>query len=437
MMSSRFEHLAKSLSGTYRLKSTLGSGGASHVFVADELKTGRTVAIKVLREELAASVSAQRFLREISIAAQLEHPNIVPVCGSGTVDGLPYYVMPFLEGHSLRIRLNRVGRLPLDEVLDICEEVGAALDYAHRRRVIHRDIKPENVLLHAGHALVLDFGIALALDAAEYSRHTLPGSVPGTPEYMSPEQAQGDVPIDGRSDVYSLACMAYEMISGNPPFSGGPSLVYMRHISAEPLPLCCRMPNVPHGLSAAVARALSKEPAHRFATPGAFVAAMRAGSDGPHVRRATTSGIIRSAAERPVYTVPERRQTASCVSADRGERSSSNGERQLTTSLGLSVAIMALLSASERLPHSVGRALALVSLIAVVGSLLLALRRKNRDDWLTRVSSIHPRRLTWDSRFLLGVSVVVAIPVLSVVGAFASARTFGLAAVVLQSLITH
>ncbi len=437
MTTSVFDRLAKSLSATYRLKSTLGSGGAAHVFVADELQTRRTVAIKVLREELAASISAKRFLREISIAAQLEHPNIVPVYGSGTVDGLPYYVMPFLEGQSLRTRLNRVGRLPLDEVLDICDEVSAALDYAHRRRVIHRDIKPENVLLHAGRALVLDFGLALALDAVEYSRHTLPGSVPGTPEYMSPEQAQGDVPIDGRSDIYSLACMAYEMISGHPPFRGGPRLVFTRHISAEPLPLCCRMPNVPHGLSAAVSRALSKEPAHRFATPGAFVAAMRDGCGGPRVRRATISGVIRSTAERPVYTVPERRQTASCVSADREGRSSSGGGRQLTTSLGLSVAIMALLSASDRLPHSVGRALALVSLVAVVGSLLLALRQKNRDELLTHVSSVHLRRLTWDSRFLLGVSVVVAIPVLSVVAAFSPGRTFGWAAVALQSLIGH
>jgi serine/threonine protein kinase len=437
MTTSVFDRLAKSLSATYRLKSTLGSGGAAHVFVADELKTGRTVAVKVLREELAATLSAKRFLREINIAAQLEHPNIVPVYGSGTVDGLPYYVMPFLEGHSLRTRLNRVSRLPLDDVLDICEEVSAALDYAHRRRVIHRDIKPENVLLHAGRALVLDFGIALALDAVEHSRHTLPGSVPGTPEYMSPEQAQGDLPLDGRSDVYSLACMAYEMISGHPPFSGGPSLVYMRHISAEPIPLCCRMPSVPHGFSAAVSRALSKEPAHRFATPGAFVAAMRAGSGRSQARRPTIGGVIRSTAERPVFTVPERRQTASCVSADREERSSFNGERQLTTSLGLSVAIMALLSASERLPHTVGRALALVSFIAIVGSLLIALRHKNRDEVLSPIPRIPARRLTLHSRFLLGVSVVVAIPVLSVVGAFASARTPRWAAVVLQSLIRH
>ena len=306
--SSISRHLARSLRPGYRLRSLLGSGGAAHVYVADELETGRRVAIKVLREELAATISARRFLHEINIAAQLEHPNIVPVSRSGTADGLPYYVMPFLEGESLRTRLNRIGRLPLSEVLHICEQVAAALEYAHRRRVIHRDIKPENVLLHEGRALVLDFGIALALDAIEH-RHTLPGSVIGTPEYMSPEQAQGHEPIDGRSDVYSLACMAYEMISGHPPFSGAPKLVFTRHISAEPMPLCCSMPNVPHGLSAAVTRALAKTPDRRFATPGAFVAAMRAGCSAHESCRATPVGRtteqrIAPMVERPSATKP-------------------------------------------------------------------------------------------------------------------------------------
>lgn len=281
MSRNRFEHHAQSLRPAYALRSTLGSGGAAHVYVADELKTGRRVAIKVLREELAATISADRFLREINIAARLEHPNIVPVYRSGTVDGLPYYAMPFMDGQSLRARLSCLGRLPLGEALRICEDVAAALDYAHRRRVIHRDIKPENVLLHEGGALVLDFGIALALDSIEHPRHTLPGSVIGTPEYMSPEQAGGGSRIDGRSDVYSLACMAYEMISGRPPFSGGPRLVFMRHISAEPMPLCCRMPSVPHELSAAISRALAKAPEQRFATAGAFFAAMRAGCPAP------------------------------------------------------------------------------------------------------------------------------------------------------------
>jgi eukaryotic-like serine/threonine-protein kinase len=311
MTSSRFQHLAKALSATYTLRAPLGSGGAAHVFVAEEIESGRRVAIKVLREELAATISAKRFLREINIAARLDHPNIVPVHDSGTVDGLPYFVMPFIEGQSLRARLSRLGRLPLGEVLDICKDVAAALDYAHRRRVVHRDIKPENVLLHACRASVLDFGIALALDAVEHSRHTMPGSVPGTPEYMSPEQAQGNVPIDGRSDVYSLACMAYEMISGRPPFSGGPRLVFMRHLSAEPMPLCCRMPKVPHGLSAAVARALAKDPAQRFATAGAFVSAMHAGCDEPATRRVVAiDAVPRSTCERPAFPSAVRRQTA-------------------------------------------------------------------------------------------------------------------------------
>ena len=310
MTSSHFDRLARSLSAIYRLKSILGSGGAAHVYVADELKTGRRVAIKVLREEQLTTVSTDRFLAEINIAAQLQHPNIVPLCGSGTADGLPYYVMPFIEGQSLRARLNRVGRLALDEVLQICAEVSAALDYAHRLRVVHRDIKPENVLLHSGRASVLDFGIALALDAIAPPRRTIPGSVLGTPEYMSPEQAQSGMPIDGRSDVYSLACAAYEMISGHPPFTGPPNIVLARQLSAEPLPLCCRFPSVPHGLTAAVARALAKSPAHRFATTGAFVAAMRDGCPTLESGRTNEIGGIERAVDWPAVPPPRNRQSA-------------------------------------------------------------------------------------------------------------------------------
>ena len=273
--SSHFDRSAKSLSAAYRLKATLGSGGAAHVYLAEELRTGRRVAIKVLREDLAASVSASRFLAEIGIAAGLAHPNIVSVCASGTADGLPYYVMPFFEGQSLRARLARSGRIPLDEVLHIVSDVSSALDYAHARRVVHRDIKPENVLLHSGLAQLLDFGIALALDATEHPRRTGPGLLIGTPDYMSPEQAQGIPHIDGRSDVYSLACVVYEMIWGHPPFRGVPTRVVIRHINAEPMPLGCRLPGLSHALSAAVSRALSKAPEQRFSTAGAFAAALR------------------------------------------------------------------------------------------------------------------------------------------------------------------
>jgi eukaryotic-like serine/threonine-protein kinase len=278
---SDFDRLSKSLGTTYKLRSTLGSGGVAPVYVADELKTGRRVAIKALREEQTTPVSVRRFLTEINIAAQLDHPNIVPLYDSGTADGLPYYVMPLLEGQSLRARLERVGRLELDEALHICDQIGEALDYAHRRRVVHRDIKPENVLLHSGRALVFDFGIAQPIDGSDYRRPTVSRTVLGTPAYMSPEQAQGDGPIDGRSDVYSLACMAYEMICGYPPFTGSsPTIVLRRHLSSVPLPLSCRLPSVPQGVSAAVSRALAKQPSDRFSTPGAFAAAMRAGVSG-------------------------------------------------------------------------------------------------------------------------------------------------------------
>ncbi len=273
---SDFERLARSLRATYKLKSTLGSGGVAHVYAADDLKTGRRVAIKALREEQTTPMSVRRFLAEINIAARLEHPNIIPFYDSGTADGLPYYVMPFVEGQSLRARLERVGRLSIDEALDICDQIAAALDYAHRRRVVHRDIKPENILLHSGRALVFDFGIAQPFNVMERQRPMMPPTVLGTPAYMSPEQARGDGPVDGRSDVYSLACMAYEMMCGFPPFTGSsPSILLRRQMSAVPLSLRYRLPSIPHGVSAAVSRALAKSPADRFATPGAFAVAMR------------------------------------------------------------------------------------------------------------------------------------------------------------------
>jgi serine/threonine-protein kinase len=289
-MTTSFERFATSLRATYRLLSPLGSGGAAHVYLAEDVKSGQRVAIKVLREEQATTISADRFLAEIDIVAQLEHPNIVPIYASGAENGLPYFVMPFLEGQSLRARLTEAGRLPLDEVLQICADVSAAIDYAHRRLVVHRDIKPENVLLHDGQAFVLDFGIALALDTIAHPRRTVPGSVPGTPAYMSPEQARGETRIDGWSDVYSFACVVYEMISGSPPFTGPWPVVLHRHMSAEPIPLGCRMPSIPHGLSAAVSRALAKEPSERFLTTGELVRAMRADTHSPERRRPNAIG---------------------------------------------------------------------------------------------------------------------------------------------------
>jgi serine/threonine protein kinase len=277
MHRNHFERLAKSLGANYRLIKLLGSGGAAHVYVAEHRRTGQLVAIKALRAEEACNVSAARFLAEIDIVAQLDHRNIVPLLGAGTADGLPYYVMPLIAGQSLRGQLEHRGRLPLRDVLDICANVSAALDYAHEQRVVHRDIKPENILFQRDRALVVDFGIAFALDVSAHPRLTMPGASVGTPEYMSPEQAHGDGTLDGRSDVYSLACVAYEMLWGRPPFIGTPRVVMLRQISAEPMPLGCRLPWLPQSISAAVSRALSKSPSSRFATPGSFIDAMRAG----------------------------------------------------------------------------------------------------------------------------------------------------------------
>jgi serine/threonine-protein kinase len=273
-MTRLFRRLAANLSPSYRLRCALGCGGSARIFVADDRRRQCRVAVKVLREELAASVSAKRFLAEVRIAAQLRHPNIVPLYDSGSVDGLPFYVMPLVDGESLREYLERAGRIPVHRALSITAEIAEGLEYAHARHVIHRDIKPENIMLASDRALILDFGIALALHATSGARLTSPGLVTGTPEYMSPEQALGASVIDGRSDVYALACVAYEMLCGQPPFVGPPQGVIARHISVEATPIEQRCADVPAGVSATLARALAKKPGDRFLTPGAFVSAL-------------------------------------------------------------------------------------------------------------------------------------------------------------------
>ena len=263
----------------YKLLRTLGAGGAARVFVAEDLVRHQLVAIKVLRGELAATLSAERFLAEINTTAKFRHPNIVPLLDSGTTDGLPYYVMPLVEGESVRARLGRAGPMSPGEAVHVVGQVAAALDYAHSRRVVHRDIKPENVMLAAGRAMVLDFGIALALDSVEDPRWTIPGRVPGTVEYMSPEQASGDPVIDGRSDVYSLACVVYEMVSGAPPFTGPLPCVIRGHLETEPTMLSALCPGVPEAFAEATSRALAKAREDRYPSSGAFVAALREAID--------------------------------------------------------------------------------------------------------------------------------------------------------------
>jgi serine/threonine protein kinase len=214
------ESLRAALAGRYDLERELGAGGMATVYLAHDLRHDRRVAIKVLRPELAAVIGAERFLREIKTIANLQHPHILGLIDSGEVNGTAYYVMPFVEGESLRDRLTREKQLPIAEAVRLATEVAGALDYAHRHGVIHRDIKPENVMLHDGSALVADFGIALAVSSAGGSRMTETGMSLGTPHYMSPEQAMGEREITARSDVYALGVMTYEMLVGEPPFTG-------------------------------------------------------------------------------------------------------------------------------------------------------------------------------------------------------------------------
>ena len=244
------EQLTAALGDRYRVERELGRGGMAVVFLAEDLKHRRRVAIKLLKPDLSAVLGSERFLREIDIAATLQHPHILPLFDSGEAGGLLYYVMPFAEGESLRQRLAREQQLSLDAALQVTREVGSALQYAHERGVIHRDIKPENVVLSGGQAVVADFGIARALHAASPEQLTLTGMVVGTPQYMSPEQAAGAA-VDGRSDQYSLACTLYEMLSGQPPFTGPSSQAIIARHSLEPVPsLRIVRQTVPHAVEA-------------------------------------------------------------------------------------------------------------------------------------------------------------------------------------------
>ena len=269
------DQLTAALGERYQVERELGRGGMAVVFLAEDLKHHRPVAIKLLKPELSAIVGSDRFFREIDIAATLQHPHILPLFDSGQADGLLYYVMPFADGESLRQRLAREQQLPLDSALQIAREVGSALQYAHEHGVIHRDIKPENIMLSGGHAVVADFGIARALHAATAEPLTLSGMVVGTPQYMSPEQA-GGAAVDGRSDQYSLACTLYEMLIGQPPFTGPSSQAVIARHSVEPVPsLRVVRQTVPQTVEAAIMQAMAKLPADRFASMQRFLDALQ------------------------------------------------------------------------------------------------------------------------------------------------------------------
>jgi eukaryotic-like serine/threonine-protein kinase len=273
------DRLSAALADRYRIERELGAGGMATVYLAEDLKHHRRVALKVLRSELADALGPERFLREIETTAALHHPHILPLYDSGSAGDFLYYVMPFVEGESLRDRLTREKQLPIDDALQIAREVSDALSYAHSRGVIHRDIKPENIMLEGGHAMVADFGIARAVSAAGNDSLTRTGTSVGTPSYMSPEQAAGQQDLDGRSDLYALGCVVYEMLAGQPPFTG-PTVenVVHQHMVAEARPITQFRPAVPPAIAGVLQRALAKNPADRFSPVAQFADALRTGS---------------------------------------------------------------------------------------------------------------------------------------------------------------
>ena len=263
--------LAGSLADRYEVQRELGAGGMATVYRAVDLKHQRDVAIKVLHPELGAALGGERFLSEIRTTARLQHPHVLPLLDSGEADGLLYYVMPLVTGETLRHRLEREKQLPIDDAISIAREVADALGYAHGLGVIHRDVKPENILLRDGHALVADFGIALAVQTAGGARMTQTGLSLGTPQYMSPEQAMGERTIDGRSDLYALGAVTYEMLAGEPPFTGpNVQAIVARLLAEEPRSLAVQRRAVPAGVEHAVMRALEKLPRIATHAPRSF-----------------------------------------------------------------------------------------------------------------------------------------------------------------------
>ena len=276
MTTSTPTRLTAALADRYRIERELGQGGMATVYLAQDLKHDRQVAIKVLKPELAAVLGADRFVVEIKTTAALQHPNILALFDSGTADGYLYYVMPFIQGETLRAKLDRETQLGIDEAVKITVDIAEALQYAHEHGVIHRDIKPENILLANGRPMVADFGIALAVSAAAGGRMTETGLSLGTPHYMSPEQATADKSITNRSDIYSLASVTYEMLTGEPPHMGNSAQqIIMKIVTEDAAPVTKLRKSVPPNVAAAVAKALEKLPADRFESAAQFVEALK------------------------------------------------------------------------------------------------------------------------------------------------------------------
>jgi serine/threonine protein kinase/Flp pilus assembly protein TadD len=273
------EQLRSALSDSYTVDRELGRGGMATVYLAQDVKHDRVVALKVLHPELAASLGPDRFLREIKLAARLNHPHILPLFDSGEAQGFLYYVMPYVEGESLRERLDRERQLPIDEAVHHARSIASALDYAHRQNIVHRDIKPENVMLYEGEAMVMDFGIAKAVSTAGNESLTQTGMMVGTPAYVSPEQAAGETDLDGRSDQYSLACVLYEMLTGERAFTGPTAQAIMAKRFTETVkPVRSLRPNIPENVDRALTKAMSTDTSSRYKSSAMFAQALASSS---------------------------------------------------------------------------------------------------------------------------------------------------------------
>jgi serine/threonine protein kinase len=295
---SSIDKLREALSQSYSIDRELGRGGMATVYLAQDTKHDRVVALKILHPDLAASLGPDRFLREIKLAARLNHPHILPLFDSGQADAFLYYVMPYVEGESLREKLDRDQQLPIEEAVHHGRAIASALDYAHRQGIVHRDIKPENIMLYEGEAMVMDFGIAKAVSAAGSETLTQTGMMVGTPAYVSPEQAAGESNLDGKSDQYSLACVVYEMLTGERPFSGAtPQAVMSKRFSETPKPLRSLRSTIPESVEKAVTRAMTTDATGRYSTTAQFGQALVSGNVVTPTNTATVPVAVVSAAK--------------------------------------------------------------------------------------------------------------------------------------------
>ena len=394
------------LADRYKVERIIGEGGMATVYLADDLKHKRKVALKVMRPELAATLGADRFLREVEIAANLSHPHILPMHDSGEVEGLLFYVMPYVEGESLSARLKREGELPVPEALKYAREVAEALAYAHKRGIIHRDIKPANILLSEGHALVADFGIARAA-AAEGEAITRTGLAVGTPQYMSPEQATGTKDVDARTDVYALGAVLYEMLSGEPPFTGRtPQAVVARALTENPRPLGATREGLPPGLEVLVARSLAKRPVDRQQGAADLVTDLQAVESGQ-----------RSGAYTPVTGVK-------AVAADPAAPGDARPTSEYWLGLGavamVALILVAFFAGRWGLPGwTLWLALALVGAGAAMLWLTVGAERRRRNGASRRFDGW----LTWRNAALGGIAAVLAWA--AVAGLASTRRTSG------------